>query len=95
MKINLGWAVIAAFFFLFPSLLPTVTFTAYIKAGHALDFNIAVASLVIFKLLEETLINVPFFFTEVLNLIVSMKRIEGFLDLDEVQSDMIERNLTS
>ena len=24
-----------------------------------------------------------------------MKRIEGFLDLDEVQSDMIERNLTS
>ena len=83
-KINFGWAYVVAGIYLFPNLLPAVTFSTFIGTGHTLDFNVAAAALVIFNLMQGPLIQVPFFFSEVINLIVSMKRIEGFLDLEEV-----------
>ena len=46
-------------------------------------------------MMTESLINVPFFFTEVINLIVSLNRISGFLDLDQVQECIVERNPTA
>ena len=94
-RINFGWSYVIAGMYLFPNLLPGVTFSMYIGLGNTLDFNVAVASLVIFSLMQDTLIAVPFFFSEVLNLLVSMKRIEGFLDLDEVQKLITDRNETN
>lgn len=61
-----------------------MTFSTYIGTGHVLDFNVAAAALIIFNMMQGPLIQVPFFFSEIINLIVSMKRIEGFLDLEEV-----------
>ena len=90
-KINFGWACFIVGAYLFPNMLPAVTFATYIGTGHTLDFNVAVAALVIFNLMQGPLIQVPFFFSEVINLIVSMKRIEGFLDLDQVQECIVER----
>ena len=91
-KINFGWAFVICGLYLFPNLLPAVTFSAYIGTGHVLDFNVAVSALVIFGLMQEPMIQVPFFCSEIINLMVSMKRIEGFLDLDEVQTNVIQRN---
>ena len=90
-KINFGWAFVIAGIYLFPSMLPAVTFSAFVGTGHTLDFNVAAAALIIFNLMQGPLIQVPFFFSEIINLIVSMKRIEGFLDLDEVQTGIIHR----
>ena len=83
-KINLGWGVVVAGIYLFPNLLPAVTFTAYIGLGNTLDSEVAVASLVIFGLMKGPLIQLPLFCAEIINLMVSMRRIEGFLNLDEV-----------
>ena len=91
-KINMGWAVVITGLYLFPSMLPLVAFSTYIGAGNTLKFNVAVSALVIFNLMQDPLVQVPFFLSEIVNLIVSMRRIEGFLDLEEVQSGIIERN---
>ena len=69
---------------MFPNLLPVVTFTTFIGTGHTLDSDIAVASLVVFSLMQGPLIELPFFFSSLINLAVSMRRIEGFMDLNEV-----------
>lgn len=55
-KINFGWAVVVAGIYLFPNLLPAVTFTAYIGTGNYLPFNVAAASLIIFGLMQGPLI---------------------------------------
>ena len=47
-RINFGWSYVIAGMYLFPNLLPAVTFSMYIGLGNTLDFNVAVASLVIF-----------------------------------------------
>lgn len=91
-KINFGWACFIVGAYLFPNMLPAVTFATFIGTGHTLDFNVAVAALVIFNLMQGPLIQVPFFCSEAINLIVSMKRIEGFLDLDQVQEGIVERS---
>lgn len=83
-KVNCGWAAVVAGIYLFPNLLPAVTYSVFIAQGNVLDFQVAAASMVIFGLMQGPLIQVPFFFSEIINLIVSMRRIEGFLDLDEV-----------
>ena len=41
--------------------------------------------------MQEPLVQTPYFITELLEVILSLKRIEGFLDLDEVQSDIVLR----
>lgn len=78
--------------YLFPNLLPAVTYSVFIAQGNVLDFQVAAASMVIFGLMQGPLIQVPFFFSEIINLVVSMRRIEGFLDLDEVQNGIIDKN---
>ena len=90
-----AWGSYVAGIYFFPNLLPAVTFTAYIGTGHSIDLQTAAATLVIFGMMTESLINVPFFFTEVINLIVSLNRISGFLDLDQVQECIVERNPTA
>ena len=50
-KINFGWSVVVAGIYMFPNLLPVVTFTTFIGTGHTLDLDIAVASLVVFSLM--------------------------------------------
>ena len=42
--------------YLFPSMLPPVTFATYIATGHDLSYEIAVASLVLFGLMRGPLI---------------------------------------
>ena len=71
-RINFGWAVAIAGIYFFPNLLPVVTFSTYIGTGHTLDFNVAAATLIIFSLMSETIITVPYFFSEIINLLVSI-----------------------
>lgn len=91
-KINLAAAVAIAGIYVFPNLIPAATFSVYIITGHTLQYNVTVAALVIFTIMQEPLIQVPFFFSKLVNIIVALKRIEGFLNLDEVQQGIIEKS---
>ena len=71
---------------LFPNLMAPATFSTYIGLGHTLNFSLAVASLVLFNLMKS-----PLFFGDVIDLLVSMKRIDKFISLNEVQRGIIER----
>ena len=77
--------------YLFPSLLAPVTFTTYIGLGNTLDYNTAVAALILFQLMKDPMISIPMFFSDVVELVVSMRRIEKFINLYEVQKNIIER----
>ena len=55
-RINFGWAIVVCGLYLFPNLLPAVTFSVYIATGHVLEFNVAVSALVIFGLMQEPMI---------------------------------------
>ena len=69
-----GYAVAMLIFFiyLFPSMLPVTTFATYIGMGNYLEYDIAVASLVLFNLLRGPLIQAPIFFGDLIQLMVSM-----------------------
>ena len=70
--------------YLFPSLLPVTTFATYIGMGNYLEYSVAVAALVLFNLMRGPLIQAPIFFGDLIQLTVSMKRIQKFIESDEV-----------
>ena len=81
---------------LFPSLLPAVTFSAYIGlAGQSLSLSVTVAALVLFEFISKPLIDFPIFMGDIVSLLVSMRRIDKFLELKEVQPGIIERGSDS
>ena len=73
-----GFAVAMLIFciYLFPSMLPAATFATYIGLGSYLKYEVAVAALVLFGLMRGPLIQAPIFFGDLINLLVSMKRID-------------------
>lgn len=87
-----GFAVATLIFmiYFFPSLLPVTTFATYIALGNYLEYNVAVAALVLFGLMRGPLIQAPIFFGDLIQLLVSMKRIQDFMLSDEVQSQIKE-----
>lgn len=81
-----GMALATLIFFvsLFPSMLPVTTFATYIGLGNHLEYPVAVGSLVLFGLMRFPLIQAPIFFGDLIQLRVSMRRIDKFLNADEV-----------
>ena len=72
------------FIYLFPSMLPVATFATYIGLGNYLQYQVAVGALVLFSLMRTPLIQAPFFCADLIQLIVSLKRIDKFMQSDEV-----------
>jgi len=83
-------AGLIACIYLFPNLLPAVTFSSYIGWGNSLDLATAVTALILFNMMRDTLIELPFFASDFLSMAVSMKRIQKFVELDEVQKNIRE-----
>ena len=81
-------AMLIFFIYLFPSMLPVATFATYIGVGNHLEYPVAVAALVLFGLMRGPLISAPMFFGDLIQLMVSMKRIDKFLNSDEVQTNI-------
>ena len=72
------------FIYLFPSMLPVATFSTFIALGNELKYQVAVGALVLFQLMKVPLIQAPIFFGDLIQLMVSLKRIDKFLHSDEV-----------
>ena len=79
--------------YIFPSLLPVATFSTYIGLGNYLEFNVAVAALVLFGLLRGPLLQAPMFFNDLIQLFVSVRRIQSFLECDEVQKSIKDQQV--
>ena len=62
-------------FYLFPCLLPSITFATYIGLGNDLDFGIAVGALVLFQLMRGPIINIPRLLGDITDLFASMRKI--------------------
>ena len=64
------------------------TFATYIGLGNDLKYQVAVGAQVLFQLMRTPLIQAPSFFADLIQLIVSMKRIDKFMNSDEVQKNI-------
>ena len=83
--------MLISFVYIFPSLLPVVTFATYIGFGNYLQFQVAVSALVLFGLLRGPLLQAPMFFNDLIQLFVAVRRIQSFLEADEVQKTIKEQ----
>ena len=85
---GLATALLVFFIYLLPSMLPVTTFATFIGLGNYLKYEIGVAALVLFNIIRGPLIQAPIFFGDLIQLSVSMKRIDKFLRSDEVQKEI-------
>jgi ATP-binding cassette, subfamily C (CFTR/MRP), member 1 len=88
-------ALLIGCIYLFPNLLPAIVFSTYIGTGHTLDLPTAVTILVLFNMMKGPLISLPMFFSDLIDLLVSMKRIQRFVQTDEVQKNIVQVQATS
>ncbi len=73
--------------YLFPNMMPAVCFTTYIgfDLQPSLDLAIATTCVIFFGMISGPMIWVPMAITDFIQLKVSMKRVQKFLEVDEVQ----------
>jgi len=91
---NLGkLAVVMSFvlssLYFFPSVLSSVVFSTYIGFGNYIDLKDAFTVMVFFGLVKGPLQSLPMFVNQMIQLVVSMNRIQEFIDSDEVDRDKI------
>ena len=55
-KAGIAGAFLVAFIYFFPSILPATTFSTYIGLGNTVEYNVAVAALVLFQLIQEPIL---------------------------------------
>ena len=84
-------AVITAFT---PIIVSSVSFSTYIGLGNTITLANAFAVLVFFNMLREPIWAVPDFLTLIADMLVSMNRIQEYLESDEVEVKMIVQNTT-
>ena len=75
--------------YFFPSVLGSVVFSTYIGTGHYIDLQTAFTVMIFFGLIQDPLRQFPLFISSLLQLVVSMKRIQEFLEADEIDQTKI------
>jgi hypothetical protein len=73
---------------MFPNMMPAVCFGTYIGLGNYLDLSTAVTCIMFFGLMAGPMIWVPMAISDFIQLRVSMKRVQKFLQTDNVQKDL-------
>jgi ABC-type multidrug transport system fused ATPase/permease subunit len=84
----------AAIYF-WPNMLPVAVFSTYIYTGHYLSLGIAVASMILFKMMEAMFGLLPWWLKMFFETLVAFRRIQSFLLCDEVQKNIHERKENS
>lgn len=75
-------------FQVFPSLLPIITFATHVALGNSIDFTLAITSMAMFDIIRGPICEAPNLVTDVLNNLKAMRKIQRFLDCDEVQPNI-------
>jgi|LauGreDrversion4_2_1035121.scaffolds.fasta_scaffold99282_3 ABC-type bacteriocin/lantibiotic exporter with double-glycine peptidase domain len=81
-------SMLIAFSYMFPNMMPAVCFGTYIGLGNYLDLSTAVTCIMFFGLMSGPMIWVPMAISDFIQLKVSMKRVQKFLQVDDVQKDL-------
>ena len=87
-RYNLSIVNISTLYF-FPSILSAVVFSFYIGFGNTLRLDIAFTVITILNLIKEPLRSLPQFIGQVLEFQVSMTRIQEFIQVDEINTSII------
>ena len=77
-----------------PSALSATVFTTYIGTGHSIDLASAFTILIYFNMIKEPMAQLPLFMTRFVQLLVSMRRIQEYVDSDEIDSAKVVRRIT-
>ena len=72
-----------------PIIVNSVSFSTYIGLGNTITLPNAFAVLVFFNMLKEPLWAVPDFLAAIADMMVSMNRIQEYLESDEVEMAML------
>lgn len=75
--------------FFFPSILKSVVLATYVGIGNSIDISTTFTVGIFIGMLYTPLANIPQFFTSAIEFMVSMRRIQKFLDLPEVERDCL------
>lgn len=62
----------------------------YIGTGHDLDISVAFTVMTILNLLQDPLRTLPMFLGQAIEFLVSMRRIQDFLKLNEINNTLIK-----
>lgn len=81
--------VLVSSLFLFPLLLQSVSFTAYIGFGNQMDLSQAFVVLTVLGLIQRPIRSMPWFIGQLIEFSVSMQRIQSFLLCDEIVPSLI------
>ena len=89
-RYNLSIINISTLYF-FPSILSAVIFSFYIGFGNTLSLDIAFTVMTILNLIKEPLRSLPQFIGQLLEFQVSMTRIQEFIQVDEINTSMVNQ----
>ena len=89
-RYNLSIVNISTLYF-FPSILSAVIFSFYIGFGNTLSLDIAFTVMTILNLIKEPLRSLPQFIGQLLEFQVSMTRIQEFIQVDEINTSMVNQ----
>ena len=84
-----GWAVVVSLYF-FPQILSAVVFGFYIGTGHTLQLDVAFTVMTILTMIKDPLRSLPMFVGTAIEFMVSMRRIQAFMNIDEVNTTIIQ-----
>ena len=80
--------------YFFPSVLSSVVFTTYFSLGYNISLASAFQVLIFFDYIKGLIRNWPLFISSTLQALVSMKRIQDFINSDEVDTKMLVNDTT-
>ena len=80
----ISFLVISSLYLFHSSLSPTV-FSVYIAAGNKLDLGIAYSVMTVFNIIKQPLRLLPMFIGMAVEILVSISRIQKFLECDEIE----------
>jgi len=83
-------AVISSLYF-FPAMLSAIVFACYIGSGNYLSLDVAFTVITLLDMIKDPLRTLPLFVGSFLEFLVSMKRIQAFLLVDEINTTLIRQ----
>ena len=84
-----GQLVVVSLYF-FPQILSAVVFGFYIGTGHTLRLDIAFTVITILNMIKDPLRSLPMFVGSAIEFMVSMRRIQAFMNVDEVNTTIVK-----
>ena len=89
-RFGVGVLVVASLYF-FTNILSAVIFTTYIGLGSTLSLDIAFTVISVLNIISNPMRTLPMFLGSLIDLTVSLNRIQDFLIIDEISPTQIKQ----